>query len=323
MQRVGHIRQGAAFAKHAAISCGDFCDHDAAEFLLSELKYNHEGAMADLTWMEQRPLEVLFDMRGGTVLDFSNQTFAEFIDACVKRQIYDDKYSFNGDSKAKRLRAFWKVESNHLVAKLLEGLLDYMHVEGIAKPNDQPRIGACRQVIGRLLAGHGVSELDTLTQIGAEYDLEIVAQAVRDAIDKHQPVLGLDRLHTFTTKFLRALCGKHCLTTSRDEPLHSIYGKYVKKLRDDGHLESKMTASILKSMHGPLDEFNKVRNDQSLAHDNTLLNHDEALLIFNHVTSGLRFLRDLDLRLERERQEAERAAKVSTALSWDDEEIPF
>lgn len=278
--------------------------------------------MSDLTWMEQRPLELLFAMSGGVVLNFSNRTFAAFIDACVNRQIYDEKYGFNGDSKANRLRAFWKVENNHLVAKLLEGLLDYMHAEEIVQPIDPPRMDACRKVIARLQAKHGVSELDALTQIGDEHDLEIVAQAVRDAIDKHQPVLGLDRLHTFATKFLRAVCGKHGVATGRDEPLHSIYGKYVKKLRDDGHLESKMTASILKSMHGPLDDFNKVRNDQSLAHDNPLLNHDEALLIFNHVTAALRFLRDLDDRLERQRKEAAEHATQAAAAPSDDD-IPF
>jgi hypothetical protein len=51
-----------------------------------------------------------------------------------------------------------------------------------------------------------------------------------------------------------------------------------------------MTERILKSIISTLESFNTVRNDQSLAHDNEILTYDEALLIFNHVSSAIRFL---------------------------------
>jgi hypothetical protein len=57
-----------------------------------------------------------------------------------------------------------------------------------------------------------------------------------------------------------------------------------------------MTARILKSSISVLEAFNDVRNNKSLAHDNPILNYDEALLIFNHVTSSVRFLRSLEAR---------------------------
>src|ERR1051325_8418637 len=62
--------------------------------------------------------------------------------------------------------------------------------------------------------------------------------------------------------------------------LHSLFGEYVKRLKEHGHLESEMTARILKSSISTLEAFNDVRNNQSLAHDNPILNYDEALLIF-------------------------------------------
>jgi hypothetical protein len=58
-----------------------------------------------------------------------------------------------------------------------------------------------------------------------------------------------------------------------------------------------MARQILRSTIKTLEEFNHVRNSQSLAHDNQVLNHDEALLIFRHVTASLRFVRDLEGRL--------------------------
>jgi hypothetical protein len=37
-----------------------------------------------------------------------------------------------------------------------------------------------------------------------------------------------------------------------------------------------------------------VRNNKSLAHDNSILNHSEALLIFGQVGASIRFIRALE-----------------------------
>jgi hypothetical protein len=65
-----------------------------------------------------------------------------------------------------------------------------------------------------------------------------------------------------------------------------------------------------------------VRNNQSLAHDNPMLNHDEAMLIFRHVAATIRFLRDQEKRFEREERAAAEAAATVPAFESDDE-IPF
>ena len=53
-----------------------------------------------------------------------------------------------------------------------------------------------------------------------------------------------------------------------------------------------MTAEILKSSARVLDEFNYVRNNQTLAHDNPdLINNEEAHLIYQSVAASIRFLR--------------------------------
>ena len=78
-----------------------------------------------------------------------------------------------------------------------------------------------------------------------------------------------------------------------------------------------MTERILKTTISVLEAFNHVRNDQSLAHDNPVLNYDESLLIFNHIANSLRFLRDLEKRVG----SRERVAIVDDYPS--DDEIPF
>ena len=55
-----------------------------------------------------------------------------------------------------------------------------------------------------------------------------------------------------------------------------------------------MTLHIFKSSISVLEAFNDVRNNQGLAHDNPVLNYDEALLIFNHVAASIRFQKNLE-----------------------------
>lgn len=45
-----------------------------------------------------------------------------------------------------------------------------------------------------------------------------------------------------------------------------------------------------------MEAFNHVRNDQSFAHDNKILNYGESLLIFGHVTSSIRFIESIEKR---------------------------
>lgn len=97
-------------------------------------------------------------------------------------------------------------------------------------------------------------------------------------------------MHTFAIAFTRSLCEKRGIKVERDKPLHSVFGEYVKKLKELKLIESQMTERILKSSISVLDAFNDVRNNQSLAHDNPVLNRNESLLIFNHVTSATRFV---------------------------------
>ena len=271
--------------------------------------------MSDLTASEKRKLERRFGMGSGYVLTFSNRTFAEFIEESVRRDICDVRYDYGSGSKANRLRGFWGVEGNGLVGKLIGDLIEYGNeIDAFKNDGDLPE--QCLKIVARLRQAGPVADLDALNATAGERDFEAVAAHVREVIEKNQPETGLDRLHTFVIKFVRTLCEARGITVTREKPLHSLFGEYVKRLREDGQLQSEMTARILKSAISVLEAFNDVRNNQSLAHDNPILNYDESLLIFNHVASSVRFIRTLEDKLKRQRQREE-----ATAVS--DDEIPF
>lgn len=108
--------------------------------------------MSSLKAIEKRVFEDLFGMASGYVLDFSNSTFAEFFREAVNIDIYAPKYDFNGDSKAKRLRAFWEAESDDLVGKVLNGLLEewqYIAVRN-GQIDDSPQYKQAVGIVARL-----------------------------------------------------------------------------------------------------------------------------------------------------------------------------
>ncbi|NKF94869.1 hypothetical protein GO290_01946 [Ralstonia solanacearum] len=271
--------------------------------------------MSDLTAFERRKLEKLLGMGSGYVLNFSDRTYAEFF-VDYRVEIDAAQYRTGGDSKAKRMRTFWDIAPNHTTGRVIEGLIAYGTQEDCFGDSSSALIDDCRQIAQRLLADQPVAELGALTAIADERDFEVVAEHVREAIEKNQPEGGLDRLHTFVHKFIRVTCEPHGIVINRDKPLHSLFGEYVKTLRDVGHLESAMTERILKSSISVLETFNEVRNNKSLAHDNPILNYEESLLIFNHVAASIRFIKALELKIKTKAEAAKKA-------SWEDDEVPF
>ena len=68
------------------------------------------------------------------------------------RDIYSSKYAFNGDSKAKRLRAFWEVEPDDIVAKVLSEMLEVWRYQNPQKSSgpDASRASKCLEIVQRL-----------------------------------------------------------------------------------------------------------------------------------------------------------------------------
>lgn len=243
--------------------------------------------MSSLKFTDRNMLERALGMSSGYVLNFSDRTFREFIFEHVGRDIDDAAYSRYGTSKAKHLRAFWELEPDNVVGVLLRAFLEHGMTLGII---DQKEYEGATAVVERMSVSGAVADIDALKPNSGEPSFDLLARAVRQSIDAGHPEEGLDRLHTFLVKYLRVLCTKHGIETPRDKPLHSLIGEYIKRLQAEKVLQSTMTQRIMKSAISSLEAFNDVRNDQSLAHDNEVLRSHEALYIFNHIASLVRFL---------------------------------
>ncbi|MBN3754323.1 abortive infection family protein [Paraburkholderia sp. Tr-20389] len=264
--------------------------------------------MATLSSIEKRKLERLLGMSSGYVLDFKGRTFSTFFEEHTGLDIEDSKYTTDAssNSKANRLRGFWKIEPDHVVAKTLSAMIEYA-LECNCLPADaaDPALLAdVQRIIDRLhqSASSQLPEVDAFTASVNDLDFEAAAKHIRTAIEQNEPATALDRLHVFAMKFLRTHCERRGVEVNRDKPLHSLMGEYVKAVRAVGLIESGMTDRILRSSISVLEAFNDVRNNKSLAHDNPILNHSEALLIFSYVGASIRFIRALEGRASAHRR---------------------
>lgn len=282
--------------------------------------------MSTLRVHEKLKLEKAFAMGGGYVLDFTNQAFEDFVLDSVRIDIYDAKYNYRSGSKANRLRAFWREEPDYLVAVLTSDLLQYCREGNLARTwdaseNDESLLRECSQIVLRLQEGGPLEQLESLEALADDMDYQLLFQSIRESVIRSEPQVALDRLHTFMVAYTRILCDKHGLSYNQGIPLNGLLGKYVKHLMDSGHIESEMTERILKTSISILDSYNKVRNDQSFAHDNPILNQAESELIISNIVALVRFLQALEESSLDAAQQEEAGQQEDETSDWD--EIPF
>jgi hypothetical protein len=273
--------------------------------------------MADLTYIERNNIEKLLGMKSGYVMDFSDRTFNEFVGEAVGLDIDNEKYHFSSNSKANRLRQFIKVESNYTFGKLLAAFCDYwlskVHTGEIDPRNDENLYKECLKISERLKQESIVDHIDAIQPNVDDRDFKLLAKLIRESIEKNEPEAALDRLHTFTFRYLRELCDRHKISFEKSDSLNAVFGKYVKFLVDNKHIESVMAEKILKYSINILEAFNDIRNNKSFAHDNPILNYQESILIFNNVSNTIKYIESIEGKIKN--------IKEPVQTEWSD--LPF
>lgn len=82
--------------------------------------------MSSLTAIEKRQLEKLFQMWSWYVLDFSDRTMSEFFIDEMNLDIFEEQYEYGSNSKANRLRWFWRVADDKLVWESVLKMIKYI-----------------------------------------------------------------------------------------------------------------------------------------------------------------------------------------------------
>jgi hypothetical protein len=255
--------------------------------------------MANIKTFDMRFLEDLFSRhRGrGFVLNFSDRTFAEFFKSEVRIDIDDPRFAVSGPSKGRRLSTFLQTEGGPLAARALRALWDYR--DAIDGPFDEqdPKIRQQKtryfQIIQAAEAGGQYARTDAIDTFVANETLEELVAAIERDIRADKPAAALDRLHTYCMKRFAHVLSQRGISVTRDDPLHSRAGKYVRAIEQAGQVRD-ISLRVMKSSISIFDSFNTVRNEASFAHDNEIVDRIEARFIFDSITSILRFMKGFE-----------------------------
>lgn len=127
---------------------------------------------------------------------------------------------------------------------------------------------------------------------------DTLSRDINHSLSCGEPALVLDRLHTFSVKLIRELCGLKGITTADDRgnqlPLHSLAGMLVKYYQNNGAFQSEFSLQAMKSSISVFDKYNEIRNDQSYAHDNDVLNEREAMFAVKVMTATISFIYEFE-----------------------------
>lgn len=128
-------------------------------------------------------------------------------------------------------------------------------------------------------------------------DFAALSQDIADALQKNEPELVLDSLHAYSTKYIREICVKHgvSIANQRDYfPLHSLIGSLIKYYEDNNVLQSDFAKCVMKMSISLFDSYNSVRNNQSYAHDNEVLEKSEAAYIVKTMSAIISFIEQIE-----------------------------
>lgn len=127
---------------------------------------------------------------------------------------------------------------------------------------------------------------------------EILSCDIHDALSKGEPTLVLDRLHTYTTKYLREICSNHGISiaddTGKNYPLHSLAGALSKYYSKNNIVQSEFVEQTIKMSSSLFEKYNTIRNLQSYAHDNEVLNKAEAIYVVTVITATLTLIHEIE-----------------------------
>jgi len=230
----------------------------------------------------------------GYVLDFSDRTMEEYFEDEFGIYIYDDKYAINGSSKRNRLSTFLQIEDEHLISIVLRSLWERREgllAQDTGEQKPDPKVGeAFGKLIANLECEPSSLKSEGIEKFTSDRTLEELVEDIRRSLSANKPEVAIDHLHTYCMKKITHLLKVRGIECSKDEPLHSRFGKYRKALVDEKGLH-EFTDRAMKASISLLESFNDLRNNKSLAHDNTILGPIEARFVVNTISEILVMIR--------------------------------
>lgn len=254
------------------------------------------GALTQISSLEMQHLDKVFQMETGYVLDghFSDRTFASFFAEELNIDVDDPQFARYGRSKAKRLRCLVQTVDAGTAARVLRRLWQYR--EELRNQTEKEEwaslsVKKTLEVIERL--ERGVPRTLGIERFSQDVTLDELVSAIERDISANKPEVALDRLHTYCMKKFAHLLKFRGESSYSNESLNARAGRYLNPLRRTGKVRP-ISEKIMKATVETFELFNNIRNNESLAHDNILVEPAEARFIFEGIVNILRFLKSVE-----------------------------
>ena len=261
--------------------------------------------MSYLSVIDKQTIRRLFGIADGYAFTFitnhnKTKTKELILDSCginiFDDENYKDEYG-RGLSQQKCIEKIWDTCSPRKIANMLKAFCDYYrfhYQDPIWNEADLNDYNYVETLIERLDSINTVSLPDEST----EADLSLLIADIESNIQNEKPELAIDRLHTYSTMFLRNICQKHGISTQNDKgielPLHSLVGNLKGWYEKNNYFESEFTIVAIRNSISIFDQFNIIRNNQSAAHPNELLNKTEAMYAVKIISETLTFIDEIE-----------------------------
>lgn len=258
--------------------------------------------MSNLTFKEKRLISEVLEFDGGYIFTYlgkyeryNKTTTRDIIFGACGIDIFSDP-NYSNLSQQKCLERIWEKESDDVAGRVLTDFLQFYiehYPPGLLEEGEKRRYVRCCEVADRLLSSADVSLPFPISE-----QLGILLADIQRALSVGNPELCLDRLHTFTAEYLRVICDSHDIPTANAKgehyPLNSILGSLLKFYRDNSLVQSEFSLIALRNSIDLFSKYNSVRNDQSYAHPNEVLNKAEATYVVQIVSSTLTLIEQIE-----------------------------
>lgn len=262
--------------------------------------------MSSLTFKEKLLISELFECDAGNVFTFmqkfvhynSTNTRNIILGACGIDIFADPNYSVLNQQQC--LEQIWEKESVAIAGQVLLDFLQYFYEhypKRILTEQRKKQYNKCLEIAKRLNANLDVNLPMTNTE-----KLKTLKKDIAESFAQGNPELCLDRLHTFATEYLRTVCCKHSIEIANAKgehhPLHNLIGGLRRFYQESGVVESEFSLIALRNSIDLFAKFNDIRNEQSFAHPNEILNKAEATYVVTIVTSTLTLIEQIEVLMD-------------------------
>ncbi|MAS87323.1 MAG: hypothetical protein CMH30_05020 [Micavibrio sp.] len=234
----------------------------------------------------------------GYVLDLSDQSIIDFFDEEFSIDIEEDRYLVNGTSKGNRLTTLISLENGYTGAKILRVLWDRREglIRKFGDENSQNEKEMKKNFFKLLQDIENQSDTprtDALERYESDRTLDELISDIERDLRANKPEVAMDHLHTYCMKKFTHLLRIRNISCAENEALNARLGKYRNVINQERDLRP-FTDKALKAAIGLFEEYNDIRNNHSLAHDNIILEPLEARYIFDTISAVLLFVRAIE-----------------------------